>query len=397
MLAGGPGMPSANPLGQTQPGFSPPVPGEEPATSADNNAPPAPDGLEAPAPGGKKPAADDAEMPAEKPGAANDDDFPGVPKAKPKADDGLGGEPEEKMPAEKKPSVKDELAADEKPADEPLADKVAGTKPAAKMPAEKPADEETLPGEAPAGKPAAKPEAGGKDELGLGEMPAKKPKAPAEDNPLAEPPVPAAAPVVPADAPVYALTDLDQAMTDVLDSTETMAQADTLSPDELKKARAQYYRRFYKLGEVVTFAEDDDAAPRLAEERVAITALLKKTGSDEEKLGQIGRAAVKWLAYSKRGEHAGILLAGTVAEIGQQGKLHEVKIAVPGVEEPISVFSSAKPKVAEEDQVMLLGSVVDDPTANLPGYDGTQPAVVWNGLTVKLPVAADAAAPEETK
>jgi hypothetical protein len=74
------------------------------------------------------------------------------------------------------------------------------------------------------------------------------------------------------------------------------------------------------------------------------------------------------------------------------GKLYELKIAIPGVEEPVSVFSGKKPRgVAQEDRVILLGSVVDNPTDNLPGYEGAQPAVVWNGLTVKLPAL------EETK
>jgi hypothetical protein len=436
MLAGGPGMPPVNPLNQPAADLSEPVnpapgspafgnpaamPAEESAASAvpGNDAPPTPDSLDSPAPAltekkpARKPAGDAEEMPAEKPGdAAADEELLTGLKPKPKAaDDGFGAEPEEKMPAKKKPVENDELAgdekkpagdlpgADEKMSDEPLGEKAAGNKRAGnKVAANKVPEDDLLPGETPAGKPAVgnKPEM--KDDLGLEDLVGKKPKAPADeppkDEPLGEPVAPVAPPVTPLDAPAYTLADLDQAMTDVLDSTATMAEADTLAPDELKKARAQYYRRFYRLGEVLTFAEDDAAAPRLGDEKVAVIALLKKTGNDEEKLAQIGRAATKWLAFSKRGEHAGILVGGTVAEIVHEGKLYELKIAIPGVDEPVSVFSGAKPKVAEEDRVILLGSVVDDPSANLPGYEGTQSVVVWNGLTVKLP--AEVAA-EESK
>ncbi len=423
MLAGGPGMPPVNPLSQpaadlSEPGNPAPgnpaaMPAEEPAANAapGDNAASTPDSLDVPpsALTGRKPVRqDDAkDMPAEKPGdAAADDELLAGLKPKPKApDDGVGAEPEEKMPAKKKSVENDELAGDEKKpagdlpgADEKMLDDPLGNKGAAKkVVANKVPEEDLLPGEVPAGKskPGAKPDPEMKDELGLDGLAGKKPKAPADeppkDDPLADPIAP---PVTPLDVPAYTLADLDQALADVVDSTATMAAADTLAPDDLKKARAQYYRRFYRLGEVMTFAEDDAAALRLGDEKVAVITLLRKTGSNEEKLAQIGRAATKWLAFSKRGEHAGILLGGTVAEIVHDGKLYEVKIAVPGVEQPVSVFSGTKPKVVEEDRVILLGSVVDDPTANLPGYEGTQPAVVWNGLTVKLP--AEAAA-EESK
>lgn len=403
LLAGGPGaLPPAPPMNMQPPaGAQPPLdasaPGmpANPATPDQGNpagAPPAamqaeagPGPADNAAPLGKpaKSPTELEELPGEKPtNPATDLDLLGIPKpkgkpanmpaeeedplapAKPKqpVDDGFGTPPGEKM-------AKPAAPAEEPPGEE----KKPAEAPAAKVPGE-----ELLPGEAPA-----KPAPAMKDDLGL-DQPAKKPEAAAP----AEPAEPAAPPVTPINAPVYSLADYDQAMTDVIASVETMDQADTLTPDLLKKARAQYFRRFYRLGEVATFAADDPAAPALGDKVAETTALLRKVGRDPDKLGLIGRAAIKWLAYPNRGEHAGIMVAGSVADIAQMGKLYATNIVIPGVEAPLTVYSGTKPKVAEGDRVILLGSVIDDPKGSLPDYDGAETPVVWNGLTVKLPPEA---------
>jgi hypothetical protein len=301
----------------------------------------------------KKMAADDS-APAEKPDAPAEDKD--MPEEKAPAVEGLAG-------AEKKPAGKaeEEMPAEEKPAadDKPLADDLADDKPA------KPAKE--MPEEPLAG-----------DE--------KKPAAEEEmtDPLLAEPQVAMA----PLNAAEYTLDDVDGAMKDAQESDEIMSDPSKLSDAELKKARSLYYRRLYKLGEVLTFAKDDDLAPRLADERKAAAKLLKVIMGDEQRLSQVGAAASKWLAYPKRGEHAGILLTGPVAKVGKQGKLFETQVSIPGETDPISVFSTAKPKVAEGDSVIVLGGVIDDPTTNLPGYAGSQAYAVWNGLMAPVPAAA---------
>jgi hypothetical protein len=205
-----------------------------------------------------------------------------------------------------------------------------------------------------------------------------------DDDAPAEVAIAPPATIAPVDAPKYSQSDVTQAMDEVKDSETTMAAADTLPADDLKKARAQYFRRYYRLGEVLTFAADEKKSPQLNGDKAAAASLLKKMGGSDDKLTQVGRAAVKWLAYPKRGEHAGILVGGTVTEIARQGKLYELKVEIPGETEPVSVFSADKPKVSAQDKVILLGSIVDDPANNLPGFTGSQSTVIWNGLSVKL-------------
>ncbi len=411
---------------------APPPFGQPPVALAQAN-PPADPGMPAGQPGDKSPE-EDAELTA-------------PPKAKPKApadaaDDMAAEEPDandpqvakggdekaddlpadEKMDDEKaeKPeeaaaddSAIDEMIGNTKPAAKPKKpaaadpdeatpgdDLLPGDKPAADMPEEEKPEDKTsgddlLPGDEPAPKkPAAKtpePDMPAED-TGLDEAPTtKKPAAPADDLPAddmpeeTKEPAEAAEPaIVPVDAPSYKLSDVDQAMTEAKESDAAMAKSASLSPDDLKKTRAQYYRRLYRLGEVITFAADDDLAPRLGDERTAVTSMLQKTGADDERLAAIGKAAVKWLAYPKRGPHAGILVGGTVAGIAHAGKLYEIKITIPGEAEPLSVFTGTKPDLADGDKAMLLGSIIEDPASNLPGYTGNQPTAIWGGLTTKL-------------
>jgi hypothetical protein len=364
-----------------------------------------------------------------KPAPAEDD----LLGAKPAEDDGFGA-PKKKAPAEVMPAD-DPLAEKPAPGAEPatpnsLDDLLAPEKPSKpKKPAtdelpgfeEKPTPEKPAPAEPemelPAGG-APKPAKGATDELPgepdpLADKPAKpakavmnddllapEPKAPAKapaDDPLmadekpapakpAEPPAepPAEEPVAPLNAATYAAADVASALQAAEESDNTMSAPDAIPPDELKKTKAAYFRSLYKLGEVLTNAADDPSEPYLKNDKAAAMALMKKIAADPAKLAEVSNAAGKWLKYSKRGEHSGIMLSGAVGSISQQGKLYELQVTIPGQEEPVSVFSAKKPTVAQGDEVLLMGSVIDDPGSNLPDYAGKQPNVIWNGLTLKL-------------
>ena len=261
----------------------------------------------------------------------------------------------------------DDKMTDDTAADDPLADKSSSS-------------DDLIPAEPPVKKPGKKTEPVVTDDLEEDPLADTKPATTKDDltddlmPPDDEPAKPAVAakplpPVAPANAPTYSIEELEKAVGDVTDSEATMSAADTLTPEDLKKARSQYYLRYYRLGEVLTFATNDPAAEDLPQQQSIVKELLSNTASDPEKLAQIGRAAAKWLTFAKRKEHSGILLAGTVGTITQQGKLYEMKIIVPDAE-PISVYSGSKPKLTANDHVILLGSIVDKPAEALPGYKG---------------------------
>ena len=49
------------------------------------------------------------------------------------------------------------------------------------------------------------------------------------------------------------------------------------------------------------------------------------------------------------------------------------------------VLSRQSLSMAKNDKVAILGKIVGDPAKNLPGYTGTQAAVVWAAWAIKLP------------
>ena len=372
---------------------------------------------------GSKPAPDDGFGPApkKKPGEMPADDLLGEkPAAEPAApapapgglDDLLAPEKPAKAmkPADDLPGFDDKPAATPKPAEPEMEEPAKAPKPA------KGALDDLLPSEPePAAKPA-KPEMS--DDLlspepkapakpAKPEMPddllSPEPKAPGKSLPADDPlmadekpakpappaePVeePAPAPIAPLGAASYAAADVEAALEAAETNDATMSAPDAIPPEDLKKAKALYFRSLYKLGEVLTNAAEDPAEPFVKKDRAAALSLLKKIAADPNKLGEVSNAAGKWLKYPKRGEHSGIVLSGAVQSVTQQGKLYEVSIAIPGQDEPVSVVSQKKPAVGEGDQVLVLGSVIDDPAASLPDYAGKQPNVIWQGLTVKLPV-----------
>ncbi len=396
----------------------------------------------------KKPVADEmAEDPlAEKPVDPLADPLAGPaekPAAEKPSDDLMADDPLAEKPAgKKKPAA--EQPSDDLMADDPLAEKPAGKKKPVDdelsdllgEPATKPAKESVgkedmdLPPAGPTEKPEAsvddllapEPKAASraKEAAPPEEMPEEKQvkapaeempdetvtnKTPAEADPLAdivkpatdkpspekppEPPAeePAAPAIAPLNAASYPASVIETALKEAQQSDEQMSDPENIPAVDLKKAKARYRLRLYKLGETITNPAADLDPLALADAKTAAIELLKETAKNPQKVALLDSAAGKWLSFAGREKPSGIVLVGAVSKVAKHGKLFEQQMTIPGEAEPVSVFSATKPTAAEGDRVMLLGSVVDDPAANIPGYTGNQAAAVWSGPSLKLPAS----------
>ena len=372
--------PFASPAEPSDDPFASPAPAEE--SVADARAADEP----VAAPGEAMPAGDDPfaspETPAEAPAAdatAADDPFgsPEVPAESPAGDDPFGTPaPEEAPPAD------DPFATPAAPAETPAADDPFGT----------PAVEEAPPAEDPFGAPAE--EAMPADDPFATPAPAEEPAAaPAADDPFA-PVEPLPAPEEPAEEPVgpRAVAQLSPAeVMGAVQATMTANQqlaAAEQSGDEaaLRKAKTNFYVSLFGMADAVTQAKLGEGGAAMGPQLEMLgPAIKQQLAADPQKLESLKVFGGRWFAYPKKPNN-GAALVGTVQESQEVGKLFQTKLKLGDAPDAlvVTVVSDEDPKLAPGDDVLALGSIIEKPAEEVAGYQGSDPAVVWSGLTMKL-------------
>ncbi len=210
-------------------------------------------------------------------------------------------------------------------------------------------------------------------------------RSPAETSPPAETPDDAVDQKRPAPRPAdYVGPRLSHTVT-----TEELAEA-------LRKANAvsiatsddpmpqAFYQSFCRLGEAVAFAGKPVENEELTELIGAAHALLMKVGDLPKRLDKIGQLANEQLG-TQLPQNAGILLAGTVTDVTPLDRLWITTVQLNGQQTTVTVVSRGSMGVKAKDRLAVLGVVIHDPVANLVGYAGAQPLVVWSGVSVTLP------------
>jgi hypothetical protein len=147
--------------------------------------------------------------------------------------------------------------------------------------------------------------------------------------------------------------------------------------------KREFYQSFSKLGETLTFADPSDEQ---VSTQVAETAtLLHEIGTQAAKLAVISNVANGWIkaSYETRKTN-GICLYGVVKSVEQIGNFFEA--TVESDNQQIAVVSLADPSesFAEGRQVLVLGTILDNPAMNLGGYEGSRKVVVVDGVHVSV-------------
>jgi hypothetical protein len=373
-----------------------------------------------------------AEMPADKPAAEGDDLFApadtsaAAPAAEQPAD---AAAPAEEMPAEETPAEEDPFAPApaDKPADAPAeSDPFAPAEPPptspettrpeeadpfapADKPAETPAEEPALPTDKPmeeeivAPTPEAMPETRPAEPDPFAPAPADKPAAdkPAEalpapvepaDAPAETAPLPAA-PSAPAEAlgPRSVASVSPAALQGAVQSTFVSSQQLTAAEaagDEaqLRKARAAFYVNLFGMADAITSAQLGPGGAAVDQQLQSLGGVIRQQlAADPKRLDALKVFGARWIGFPKRTTN-GVVVSGTVESAEQVGKLFHTKARLGSAADAplVTIVTAKKPDVASGDMVLALGSIVDDPQQKISGYEGSDPAVVWSGMTMKV-------------
>jgi hypothetical protein len=239
--------------------------------------------------------------------------------------------------------------------------------------------------------PAFEPKLLSDDELlgGLEPKPESTPKPMPESKPMPEPsepappmetetakPSPPAAPskteppaaprVEVASAPTYPAEQLTAALGEV-EKNQPKLLAGKLSDPATRKDVVAAFKAYCLLGETVTFvARGPELDPRLQ----TIRKLAGEVADSEQTLRDFGSIGNVWMTSDQRTK-PGVILAGKVLAVKQQGAAHVLWMAPYGHDETrVKVVTAERPAVQPGGAAVALGSILDDGQA-VAGYEVT--------------------------
>jgi len=180
----------------------------------------------------------------------------------------------------------------------------------------------------------------------------------------------------------------------VVDAGDALARYDNAAGDDAEAKKAKFtdmYLAVSEVGRVISYLSVHDAE---------LEGMVKEMKTLLEKIAGVGGpsklSAVRFLAAShwpERKDGAGILAAGVVKEFKAAGPHFEITLDAAARTTPLvlSVVSANNPQdfCQVEDELVLVGRVIDNPKANLPGYEGEQPRVILLGYCIKVPKSGE--------
>jgi hypothetical protein len=187
-------------------------------------------------------------------------------------------------------------------------------------------------------------------------------------------------------APSYTGDELGEALKA---ANEAKAEVDADGGMDLKnraQQAANMYRVLCNLSERATFV--DPNGNQVRDRLAAAEGILLDLSEKKSQLDAIGRFGATWLELAEKRPGNGIVLAGTVMSITPQGRLFDTELQLfAGGQPVVTVMSKNDPQEAysKGDRVIILGSVVEEPSLKLAGYEGNLPIVTWGGYPVILP------------
>jgi len=193
------------------------------------------------------------------------------------------------------------------------------------------------------------------------------------------PPAETKEPVGPINAPRFSMSDVEEAVGSVRQSAAALRDID---PAQARKAKVRFYKQLYHMAGVLTLADSSSDQNHERKVHDDVRALAREIADDPQRRGELGTVARQWLSLSpaKRGEHQGVLLMGRVEQVVRQGTVYEIRVALPGSPQPITIVTAKDITLAPHNNIVVLGSIVEDAPQAIQGYSGAEPVVVWSGM-----------------
>lgn len=175
--------------------------------------------------------------------------------------------------------------------------------------------------------------------------------------------------------PTYTAGELQELIT----AAEQASPALTAGGD-IDKSKGSSYATLAKLAEVLTFADANPDAEIKQQARSVFPPLF--TGDETRR--QIAQIAGYWLNSPKR-HHGGIFFSGSVDPGRQQGSVAEYNFTLrTGQQLTVLTPEALTQRVSSASSIAVVGSVVDDPAAHIPGYTGSATQAVWSTSILPL-------------
>ena len=190
-------------------------------------------------------------------------------------------------------------------------------------------------------------------------------------------------------APSYTSAELGEALLAASESHNHWNAVAAGEPGDRRKAAMNFYVALCHLGDKVTFVNSSD---KQVEGRIeAVHGILQDLGTNGTKVSIIGNSAAGWMNLGER-DTDGVILAGKVLDIRRAGELFETKVRLAAKKQPVvTVMTRIDPTDNEwstiqvDDDIVALGSIVQDPSLHLGGYEGEELVVVWGGYVTAIP------------
>jgi hypothetical protein len=185
-------------------------------------------------------------------------------------------------------------------------------------------------------------------------------------------------------APQYTAAELGEAIDNAAKAVQAWQQAKE-GDDKVALAR-NLYTELSKLGEKITFVDNTDRA--VENHLPAVREMLIGFQAEPDIMNMINRVAPAWLGMDvqKRGTK-GILLVGTVKSIVHQGQMFETRLELEDAEHTVVTVASTVDPAGHykvDNRLLVLGVVIEEPSLQLIGYEGTDNSLVFGGYPVTL-------------
>ena len=183
--------------------------------------------------------------------------------------------------------------------------------------------------------------------------------------------------------PLPTAEDLTKAVLAASDATTKVNEA-TGQPAEVRRQLfIDFYAAASDAGRVLSQLSADD--PELAEQTATLKTALASLAMQPGKLSAL--KSLTDINLPERKHEQGVLLAGVAGEFAAAGTVHAATFQAgkSGTEAIVVSASDPKQAISAGEEILLVGRVIEDPTKNLPGYEGEATRVILLGCAVAAP------------
>lgn len=196
------------------------------------------------------------------------------------------------------------------------------------------------------------------------------------------------------DAPVWDSGELAK-MLDTVQVART--KWDNRAPSGRNTALSELYLSLVKLAKAVTYADPMSAATQPGLDKVS--QWMAELGEDQETILELADAASQWISKKKE-PHEGVFLAAKVKSVRESASLHRLELEMAEKERKTAsdgrlpfqliVYSQDDPLVKPGQTLILLGTLIPDPSHAIRGYDEDDELVIWLGQLTVVESRSDA-------